>query len=359
MRFDERTTPERSVVARNQQRPLFGQPRPRCHLDDGADRSRAGARAHLAQAVLQTRAAARRPRAGRARAGFRPTPRARALPAASLTTGAGSSASFGPSAAAQPVAIGGGVAKRHRPPPRAAADEAPGKRELAQGPATAFRPGEQPVDEHAERAPQRQLVADRFREVEPLDELRRGTAPAHASLRAASRQPPGAPAVRPQSFGDGATRQPGKLSEPLDPELLQLVAAARARARSRSSGSGARKSCVSLVGDDQRLARARDVRRREGGELPRRLPTARASQPAPTAASARLQRRLDAAVEPLDAAGSRSTTQPSSAGSTAKPASSSRADDPLPRLLGRCRIVLDEHERRARRRAPRPAASPA
>ena len=45
------------------------------------------------------------------------------------------------------------------------------------------------------------------------------------SGRPTSRQAPGAPAVRPQTFGDGATREPGKLSKPANSERFELFVA--------------------------------------------------------------------------------------------------------------------------------------
>ena len=49
------------------------------------------------------------------------------------------------------------------------------------------------------------------------------------------RQAPGAPAVRPQSFGDGTTREPGKLSDRSYSELLELVRAEGDAMRGRLS----------------------------------------------------------------------------------------------------------------------------
>ena len=45
----------RLFVSRNEERPGFGNPRPRRHLHDGDDRAGAGAGAHLAQPVAQAR----------------------------------------------------------------------------------------------------------------------------------------------------------------------------------------------------------------------------------------------------------------------------------------------------------------
>ena len=56
-----------------------------------------------------------------------------------------------------------------------------------------------------------------------------------------------------------------------------------------------------LVGDDQRLARARDVRRRQGREAPLRRAGPRVPV-RPDRPQRPLQRRLEPAVEPLDPA---------------------------------------------------------
>src|SRR3954454_595955 len=101
--------------------------------------------------------------------------------------------------------------------------EVRGERDLANEAVAPLGTPEDRLHERTERAAQRQLVADRFGELEGLHELRRWAAAAHACGRAASRQAPGAPAVRPQSFGDGTTREPGKLAEPPHTECGELV----------------------------------------------------------------------------------------------------------------------------------------
>ena len=86
----------------------------------------------------------------------------------------------------------------------------------------------------------------------------------------------------------------------------------------------------------------------------------RASHWSPTAASARLERRLEPAVQPLDPA--RLEVRDAERGRVDREAGIlERADDLLPRLLGRRRVGLDEHELRARRERlaephPRPDA---
>ena len=113
----------------------------------------------------------------------------------------------------------------------------------------------------------------------------------------ASRQAPGAPAVRPQSFGDGATRQPGKLSDRSYSELLELLVALPLEREQRQRQRGEERPRA-VVGDDQRLPGPRHVRRRERREAP--LGRSRARIPGrPDRRERPLERRLEPAVEPL------------------------------------------------------------
>src|SRR2546428_8230925 len=75
---------------------------------------------------------------------------------------------------------GGGIAKRCAAPPRPAADEPCGQRELAHEPTPALGPRHQRLDERTECATQRELVADRLGKLERLDDLRRRTPAANA-----------------------------------------------------------------------------------------------------------------------------------------------------------------------------------
>ena len=172
----------------------------------------------------------------------------------------------------------------------------------------------------------------------------------------ASRQAPGAPAVRPQSFGDGAARQPGKLSDRSYPKLLELLVAL-ALEREQRAAAAARGTARAVVGDDQRLPRPRDVRRRERREAPLGRP--RACIPRrPDRRERPLERRLEPAVEPLDPsrleedrarprpARPRSPRPRAGAGSPPTPAR------PSPDPARRARAA-------GRSRAPRRAASPA
>ena len=196
---------------------------------------------------------------------------------------------------ADAVGLGARLAQGQRPPPRAAADEPRRERDLAHEAVAALGSRERRLDERAERAAQRQLVPDRLRELERLRELRRRAAAAHACGRAASRQAPGAPAVRPQSFGDGATREPGKLSKPAHSERFELVVTLPLERQQRQ-----RQRCEELRRPPRRGRRAaapaaRPTRRRarRSAVRPRRAarPTAARPPRARAAAQARARRR--------------------------------------------------------------------
>ena len=111
--------------------------------------------------------------------------------------------------------------RRQEPPPTRPCGEC----DLADEAVATLGPRQRRLDERAECAPERELVSDRLGELERLRKLGRWAATAHARGRSASRQAPGAPAVRPQSFGDGATREPGKLSELSNSERFELFVA--------------------------------------------------------------------------------------------------------------------------------------
>src|SRR5438105_8968970 len=95
------------------------------------------------------------------------------------------------------------VAERDRAPPRSPADELCRQRELPHSAVAALRPGEEPVEECPERPAERQLVGDRFGKIERLHELGRNLPRADLAALLTSRQAPGPPTVRPQSFGNG------------------------------------------------------------------------------------------------------------------------------------------------------------
>src|SRR5581483_4821826 len=221
---------------------------------------------------------------------------------------------------ADPRRLRARLAQRQGAPPGAAADEACAERDLADEAVSPLRAGQRRLDERAQRAPERQFVRDSLRERERLGELGRRPATAHMRGRSASRQAPGAPAVRPQSFGDGAARKPGKLSQPANSERVELLVALPVERQQRQ-----RERCEEaadlLVADDEQLARLRDRCGGERGEAAPRRSEARVPR-RPTAASAR---RSAGSSPPY----SRSTPRvskyatPVAAGSTAKPASSS------------------------------------
>ena len=263
-----------------------------------------------------------------------------------LQHGRGQFGELRPERQPQPVALRSRVAKRDDPPPRASTHEPRGERELPHRPSSALRPCEQPVEENSERPSQRQLVRDRFREFERLLELARRLPPPHAAVLASSRQAPGAAAVRPQTFGHCGARQPGKLTNPLDPELLELLTTLVVDGEQRE-----RKRCEELarplVRDNEHLACPRDVRRRERRESPPGRPDPRVPGGADRGERP-LQRRLEPAVEPLHSSCFEiDTPEPGRLDREARVLEP--AEDLLPLVLGPGRILFDERELRAGR----------
>src|SRR5207302_8394351 len=98
------------------------------------------------------------------------------------------------------------ITQRDRAPPRSPAHQLRRQRELADRSVAALRPGEEPVEEGTQRPPERQLVRNRLGELERLHELVRNFPRTDLAALLASRQAPGPPAVRPQSFGNGGAR---------------------------------------------------------------------------------------------------------------------------------------------------------
>src|SRR5207248_1854279 len=176
---------------------------------------------------------------------------------------------------------------RQGPAPRATPDEPCGERELADLAPRALRARKHAVEERPERTTEGELVADGLRELQPLHDLRRGTACVHTSPLLSPRQAPGAPASRPQSFGNGRARQPGKLTDAAHAELLELLATllVEGKERQRERREELRRA---LVGNDQHLPGTRDARRREGGE------------PAPGSTRAWIPGRADGGECPLE-----------------------------------------------------------
>ena len=286
-----------------------------------------------------------------------PLPASSVASSRSLSTGAGSSASFGAEREPEPLGVGGRLAERDRPPPRGAADEPRPEGELSRRAPRALGSGEQAVDEHAEPSPERQLLADCIRE---LAASRRdgdaGCRGVNASVLLAPRQAPGAPAVRPQSFGNGATRQPGKLSDRSHSELLELLVALPLE-REQGQRQRGEERARAVVGDDQRLPRPRHARRRERREPPLGGPGAGVPR-GPDGRERPLERRLEPAVEPLDAL--RVEERRARLGRLDRePRVLEPRSDLLPGLLDPGRVLLDERRAPGRWRAPPPAASPA
>jgi len=83
-----------------------------------------------------------------------------------------------------------------------------------------------------------------------------GRAPAaHARGRPTSRQAPGTPAVRPQTFGDGATREPGKLSDFANSERFELFVALPLERQQAERQRSEETPDLVVAHDEQRLIR--------------------------------------------------------------------------------------------------------
>src|SRR5262249_517438 len=171
-------------------------------------------------------------------------------------------------------------------------------------------------------------------------------ATAHARGRPTSRQAPGTPAVRPQTFGNGASREPGKLTELANPKCFELCGALPLE-RQQAERQGSEEVPNLLGADDEQLAAARNGGSGEGGEAAAGDADAgvplRADGPERAA-----QRGVETPVEPLDPA--RLEVRGSERGRVDSEACVlERTDDLLPRLLGRSRVGVDEDELRAGR----------
>src|SRR5581483_4951121 len=84
------------------------------------------------------------------------------------------------------------LAQRQRAPPRATADEPRRERDLADRSPAALGAGEDPVEQCVQGAPERELVSDRLRELQPLRDLGCGRARPDACVPLVPRQAPGA-----------------------------------------------------------------------------------------------------------------------------------------------------------------------
>ena len=197
--------------------------------------------------------------------------------------------------------LGGRLTQRHRAAPRPAADESRGERELPERPPRPLGPGEQPVEERAERAAQGELVRDRLGEGERLDQLCRGRSPAHAAALPATGKAPRPLPLLPQPLGHGAPRQGGERAEGADAEPFELGVPPLLE-RQKRERERLEKRLLLLPLDDHRLPRARHARRRQGDEAA--LSRACARVPGRPDGGERLaERRLHPSVEPFDAAG--------------------------------------------------------
>src|SRR5262249_5282877 len=124
-----------------------------------------------------------------------------------------------------PVGIPARLAQGQRPSPRTAGLEPGCERDLADEAVAPLGSCERGLDEPCECSSQRQLVADRLRELERGGDEGGWATAAHPRGHPTSRQAPGAPAVRPQTFGDGASREPGKLPQLANSERFELFVA--------------------------------------------------------------------------------------------------------------------------------------
>ena len=284
MRLDERR-PRRVQSSRGTSSArCFRDARPRRDLHDGVDRPRAGARPHLAQALAADGCRSSAP------AGLRRARAAGRVDSVSSTSSSRSSSDrrrqlgeLRPERGAQPVALGRRLAQRERPPPRAAADEPRRERDLADR-AARSRSGRRA----AGRAGRRARAAASARCRPPRGTRAASTSSAGGRRRGrdarspSPRQAPGAPAVRPQTFGDGAARQPGKLSEPLAPRAPSAPRCARSLEREQRRAAAARGTRASARRRRRApapAARRSPPRARRTAARPRRRARPRPSRP--------------------------------------------------------------------------------
>ena len=182
----------------------------------------------------------------------------------------------------------GRLAQRDGAAPGAAADEPRRERRLAQRPSCPLRPGEQPLEQRAERAPQRQLVCDRLREGERLGKLGGRAAAPHAPPAPAAGEPPGPPPsgpAAPRRLRPGAARA-RPAGAPRAPRARRsarpAAAAARAAAApgspapSSSARSAPARARATLAAARAAKRRLRCARARVPGRVRRRRAPARA-----------------------------------------------------------------------------------
>ena len=196
--------------------------------------------------------------------------------------------------------VGSRLAQRHRAPPRAAADEPRRERDLAERPSRTLRPCEQPVEQRAERAPERQLVSDRLRELERLHELGRRPPAAHHERLPAACQRPRLPSVPAAAAPRPLARQRRRARPSCARRALRALRTGRPERQQRQRQ---RRQEASRPARSRRRVPARDARRSppRGRRTAARAAPARGSQAGPTDGERTLERRLEPAVEPLDA----------------------------------------------------------
>ena len=168
---------------------------------------------------------------------------------------------------------------------------------------------------------ERELVADRLRELELLDDLRGRPAPFDFAAGLAQDDPPRLLAVRAQSIGDRRTREPRQLAEPPDPQLGEFPAPLGGQDEEIERERLEEERALVVVDDDD-LERRRHARGRERGE-----PAGRRADPRLELGADRTkrppERRVEPARQPLEAV-RLDEGAPRPGDSTAKPASSRR-----------------------------------
>ena len=355
---------ERLLVPRYEQRARFRDPRPRRNLDDGADGAGAGARRAPGAAPRAGGCGPRRPAAssssccpagavsstsssaelehgrrqvGEPRRERDPDPRRRRRSARAASACAARSRRRRVAPRARPCGRSGRAAPAGRAPSRRARRARDGASARCRPPpgTRASRPPRRAVCGHAPARPPRLSPGPR-RAGRPAPIVRRRRRPgARQAVPASGRRAPPAPRSARRSSGSS-------------------VSGSGARKRGSSSS---RTTIVCPGGATDAAASA--ANRRSAAPI-------RASQARADRGERAPERRLEPAVEPLDSArlevddAGRPPARPRS------PASSSRAQDLLPRLLGRRRVRLDERELRAGRERlaqphprPHPGASAA
>ena len=191
---------------------------------------------------------------------------------------------------AQPPRLGGRIAQRDRPPPRAAVAQPRGQRQRSHRPRAAARAAQQPLDQHRHRLAQRHLVADRLGEPDRLAQ-RLGRRPrADVRLVLAARQPPRRDPASAEAVGDGGQRQRRQLARRADAQRDHLVRRHRLQAEPVDGQPGEELRRARLA-DQQRPTGPRPAGGDAGGE-------AAGGRAHPAAAGQRLRHRLQQPPRP-------------------------------------------------------------